>query len=155
MRWWFLALLPLLAAQFYFARRVSEPYPAIMFPGFTEVPDYQTYPYEYPQLSVVGYVGVDSFPLTFEQFLAPVPFQARVFYPIITNTLIALISSAPGAAPNSDVLEITHYLQQNLENTTGRRFDRVAFRKYTYRAESLQSAYPVRLLEENIIALNP
>ena len=154
-RWWFLVLLPLLAAQFYFARRVSEHYPAIMFPGFTEVPEYQDYPFEYSQLSVVGYVGADSFPLAYEQFLAPVPFQAKVFYPIVTDTLVALISTAPGAAPNSNVADLTHYLRQNLESTTGRTFDRIAFRRHTYRAESLQKAYPVRLLEEHVIALVP
>ena len=150
-RWWFIGLLPLLAVQFYFARRVSEPYPAIIFPGFTKVPVHQSYPYDYEYLQVVGHTGTDSVLLTLNDVLAPVPYKAKVFYPTMVDKVKELTSS-PSDSPRR---ALAQYIQKNLKNTTNRTFERITLRWYQNRAASPQETRSVRLIDTISISLNP
>ncbi len=150
-RWWFIGLLPLLAVQFYFARRVSEPYPAIIFPGFTKVPVHQSYPYDYEYLQVVGHTGTDSVLLTLNDVLAPVPYKAKVFYPTMADKMKELIS----ASDSSRRQVLAQHIGQNLNNTTNRTFERITLRWYQYRAASPQEIRSVRLIDTISISLNP
>lgn len=116
-RWCFIGLLLLLAAQFYFARRVSEPYPAVIFPGFTSVPVHQGYPYEYEHVQVVGYTATDSALLTLDEMLAPVPFKAKVFYPNMLRKIKEIVPTSPDHKPNANEQALVRYLQRNLRTS--------------------------------------
>ncbi|MGB3780139.1 MAG: hypothetical protein WA960_17380 [Tunicatimonas sp.] len=153
-RWWLIFLLPLLAAQFYFARRVSEPYPAIMFPPFTSVPIYQGYPYDYEYLQVTGYTATDSILLTLDELLGPVPFKAKVFYPHMVNKIKEVTSSCRNNHLSPNELALAHYLQYNLRVNTGSTFERLKFRWYLYRADSPYKARPLHQLNTRLISLN-
>jgi hypothetical protein len=148
-RWWFIGLLPLLAAQFYFARRVSEPYPAIIFPGFTKVPVHQNYPYDYEYLRIVGHAGGDSVLLTLNDVLAPVPYKAKVFYPNMIEKMKELVS----ISDSSRHQELAWYIRQNLKNNANRTFERITLRWYQYRATSPRDTHPVRLASQQSINL--
>ncbi len=154
-RWWFIGLLPLLAVQFYFARRVSEPYPAIIFPGFTSVPVHQGYPYDYEHLRVIGYVGPDSVLLTLDDLLAPVPYKAKVFYPNVLERIKEALSSSPTQALGPNELALARHFRQNLYRATNREFDRVELRWYQNRATSPRDTHSVRLIDKRSISLNP
>ena len=148
-RWWFIGLLPLLAVQFYFARRVSEPYPAIIFPGFTKVPEHQNYPYDYAYLRIVGHTSGDSVLLTLNDVLAPVPYKAKVFYPNMVDKMKELLS----ISDSSRRRVLAQYIRQNLKNTTNRTFERITLRWYRYRANSPRDTYPVQLSSQQFINL--
>ena len=147
-------MLPLLAIQFYFARRVSEPYPAIIFPGFTAVPTHQGYPYDYAYLRVVGYTGADSAQLTLDELLAPVPYKAKVFHPNLLEKVKELIPSSPNHAPGPDEQALARHFRQNLYRATGRTFDRVELQWYQNRATSPRDTHSVRLTDTRSISLN-
>ncbi len=153
-RWWFIGLLPLLAAHFYFARRVSEPYPAIIFPGFTAVPPHQGYPYDYEHLRVVGYTDTDSIQLSVDVLLAPVPYKARVFYPNLLDRVREVVPSSPNHPPSPDEQALALHFQQNLYRATHRSFNRVELQWYQNRATSPRDTHSVRLIDTRSISLN-
>ena len=153
-RWWFIVLLPLLAAQFYFARRVSEPYPAIIFPSFSTVPVHQSYPYNYEQFQAIGYTATDSIFLTLDELLAPIPFKAKVFYPAM---MAKIKEEIPPPYANKQVTSseriLTHYFQHNLQAVTSDSFERIELRWILYRADSPYQAYPLRLIDVRSVSL--
>ena len=142
-------MLPLLAVQFYFARRVSEPYPAIIFPGFTKVPVHQNYPYDYEYLRIMGHTGRDSVLLTLNNVLAPVPYKAKVFYPTMVDKMKELLSTSDSSRRRG----LAQYIRQNLKNTTNRTFERITFRWYQYRAASPRDTHPIRRSSQQSINL--
>ena len=153
-RFLFIMLLPLLAAQFYFARRYDEPYPAIIFPGFTSVPTHQTYPYTYQRLVIMAYSENDSVEVTMDDLFAPMPYKAKVFYVPMGNKIKSLPTFFPGASPRPSEQELMRYFQTNVRSTTNLAIDRISFRWYQYRATSPFQTRKTDLIDEKTVYLS-
>lgn len=132
-RWFFVLLVPLLFIQLLVAKKYEEPYPAIMFPGFGQVPPAPWYPYSYERMLLYAYTATDSVALVLDELFAPFP-ETALFAPMrsrlrfITDT----ITPTRGTLPERELLA---YLHQRVSDQVGEEVQRVELAYYQYQAD--------------------
>ena len=132
-RWFFILLLPLLLGQLLIAKKYEEPYPAIMFPGFGQVPPTPWYPYSYERMMLYAYSATDSVALTLDELFAPFP-ETALFAPM-RNQLRLIADTITPTRGEASEQELLHYVRQRVRQQLGEDVQRVAFAFYQYQAD--------------------
>lgn len=129
----FVGVLLGLIAQFFVAKKLEEPYPAIMFPGFGKVLPANNYPYPYERLRCYAYSSTDSIALTLNDLFSPFPEEA-LYIPMRRKLkkISQTITSTSGTAQERELLE---YLRERTDALLGGEAQRLELAFYQYHAE--------------------
>lgn len=131
-RWFFIGLVPLLFVQLLIAKRYEEPYPAVMFPGFGQVPPAPWFPYPFERLVVYAHTPTDSMTLTLEELFAPFPELTQL--PTLRSHLRRIADTLSATRDEEAEQELCLYLRDQARRQTGEDVQRLEFTFYQYRA---------------------
>ena len=129
----FVGLVIGLFAQFFIAKLLEEPYPAIVFPGFGEVPPADKYPYPFERLRWRAYSSTDSITLTLEDLFSPFPEEA-LYIPMRRRLkkINQIITPTTGTAQEKELLR---FLQKRAEALLRDKARRLELAFYQYQAD--------------------
>ena len=150
-RWFFILLVPLLFGQLLIAKIYEEPYPAVMFPGFGQVPPAPWYPYPYERMVLYAYTDHDSVAMTLDELFAPFP-ETALFAPM-RNRLRSMADTITPTQGAEDERELLHYLRQRVHQQLGEEVERVVLAFYQYEADQEGRVTPVGVIDRKVLYL--
>jgi hypothetical protein len=151
LRYFFLLLVPLLCAQLVFIKIYEEPFPSVRFPGFGIVYS-SAYPQTYSGLRVAIYSETDSVRYTLNQFLAPTPQYAKVFFLSMGKKLKKLPSHLDAQRASAKEQELMTYFHDKALANTG--FSSISFLElkwYRFRVDQPNKPPKATLIDKKTI----
>lgn len=148
----FVGLLLGLFAQFFVAKILEEPYPAIMFPGFGQVPPAQPFPYPHERLHCWAYSLTDSVALTLDDLFAPFP-ETALYIPMRRKLkkISAIITPTTGTKEERALLL---YLQERADPLVQGSVQRLDLAFYQYHAERNGAVRLVAITDQKRFVFN-
>lgn len=129
----FMGVFVTLLFQFFVAKYYEEPYPAVVLPGFGQVPDI-SYPYPYERLHLYAYTPNDSVELTLDEVFDPFP-EVALFAPMRVR-LKAMADTLTATTGNPQEQELLHYVRKRINQRLREEVQRLDLVFYQYQAEA-------------------
>lgn len=148
-RWFFIGLVPVLFIQLLVAKLYEEPYPAVMFPGFGQVPPPVQYPYSFERMVLHAYTPTDSVPLLLEELFTPFP--ELTLLPPLRSRLRFIADTITPAQGKEAEQELLYYLRNQVRQQIGDQVQRIEVAFYRCTATQDGQVSLVDLIDRKVL----